>query len=615
MVTISNKNNVEITPRRYQQRANQTEEAHAKSISNFAEAARILLRSCTQRHKGCNRNPGEISMPKRLVDLSNSSIRLVETKGMQFERYATLSYCWGTGKHAHELTTENFNEYHRSIPETTIPATLKDTARLVRQMGLRYVWIDALCIIQNDHEDWKIESGRMHTTYSCAYICISALYAISSDAGLSQGWIYPMKDVFPKAVEQHLLRQNLSFISEFKSFPLNQRGWTLQERFLSSRLLHIGMVDIWLECRESLVSFNSKNDCTYPQSIGSTGTFLGLEEFGEIVSQISGHSVPSESNILHSWYYLILEYCPRKLTKETDRLIAIDGIRKLYQSYMNCEYICGLWEYDIYNGLLWFHGGGIASDMSSCLLDPLSIDLYNETREDEPEPVSYHASTKLKKAIYRKLNRQHKLELDRDGFRSAQNSQTVWFGATPSWSWASICNPINLCYIDSEECFTFMGHTVPRLRMEVRESTHLIVQGIERACLGAIGTIAVARIKSACGITQLDYHVHENRTETIMKVRGRSNVFLDQAMDDESLECHAVLVYQSGFNTDGDYRSHHTLLLLENILESHFHNQSGRAVKGRTFKRIGMAFIESHFRRFFRRMHPRFEKRELFYLV
>jgi len=125
-------------------------------------------------------------LPKRVIDIGqssgNSALRLYETKG-ESERYICLSHCWGDFQPIC-TTTANINDYKKSISWKSLPKTFQDTVDLARFLNVRYLWIDSLCIIQDDLKDWEREAAEMANIYSKSYLTIAATAAFDCSQGL-----------------------------------------------------------------------------------------------------------------------------------------------------------------------------------------------------------------------------------------------------------------------------------------------------------------------------------------------------------------------------------------------------------------------------------------------
>lgn len=130
----------------------------------------------------------ETESPTRLLfiadceDAQNSSVRLIETHGASHS-YATLSYCWGATNSEWLCTKQNVDQYLLGINREIIPATLRDSIVITASLGIPYIWIDALCIIQDDTSDWATESAKMGGIYHGSLVTIAAAESSDSHGG------------------------------------------------------------------------------------------------------------------------------------------------------------------------------------------------------------------------------------------------------------------------------------------------------------------------------------------------------------------------------------------------------------------------------------------------
>jgi hypothetical protein len=190
-------------------------------------------------------------MPTRLIEVGET-VRLIDSTSIEPSRYVALSHCWGPLKDGEKFCTSkrNVDQLKRRINVEKLPRTFRDTVTIARGLGISYIWIDSLCIIQDDKNDWERESGRMERVFSDAYCTIGASSASSSLDGLittrdrreclklptrSLGTLYvcPSIDDFREHVE----------LGE-----LNRRGWVLQERALSRRSIYFTTTQVYWEC-------------------------------------------------------------------------------------------------------------------------------------------------------------------------------------------------------------------------------------------------------------------------------------------------------------------------------------------------------------------------------
>lgn len=156
---------------------------------------------------------------------------------------------------------------------------------MTRALGLRYLWIDSLCIHQDSAEDWAAEDSQMDKIYKCAWVTLAATSASSSEDGflnyLLQDRIFTMclpsyssdhSDLTnPNAccIHARYMKQGNSsrFEPDVDNTVWNSRGWTLQERHLSRRTIHFSKSQIFWECRRSVESECGQRTLNLPFSI------------------------------------------------------------------------------------------------------------------------------------------------------------------------------------------------------------------------------------------------------------------------------------------------------------------------------------------------------------
>ncbi|RAQ41706.1 hypothetical protein AFGD_000789 [Aspergillus flavus] len=163
---------------------------HVRPTRNCKVAAHKAgqwLKQCTDSHQACSKREKPV-LPKRVVRLVSYNVNpvLYETADGERADYVALSYCWGGEKHL--LTTQNTIRSHKAgIPWSPIPQTLKDAMHLTLELGGEFIWIDALCIIQDDPIDWKEEASKFGSVYRDALITISATAFPNTTSGIFYG--------------------------------------------------------------------------------------------------------------------------------------------------------------------------------------------------------------------------------------------------------------------------------------------------------------------------------------------------------------------------------------------------------------------------------------------
>jgi hypothetical protein len=176
--------------------------------------------------------------------------------------YATLSYRWGNGL-TFTTTSLTIESFKVAIPLDSMPQTFQDAIHVTRRLGLRYLWIDALCILQDSPQDWLEQSAIMGQIYANAWLNISASGALDTWSGfLKQRNIleirscrHPSLLVAPTSPDGTTTNAGKVICPNVPRHDrllnrdvLNTRGWILQERALSKRTLHFGQYEIYWEC-------------------------------------------------------------------------------------------------------------------------------------------------------------------------------------------------------------------------------------------------------------------------------------------------------------------------------------------------------------------------------
>ncbi|KAK4503575.1 hypothetical protein PRZ48_004490 [Zasmidium cellare] len=298
---------------------------------------------CQYHHKDCVRLE-KAPLPTRVIDVGYSddfiSARLQVNRG-QLGRYVTLSHCWGSAKRL-VTSKRNLKKFQTEVPFNQMPKTFQDAIKLTRLLGMRYLWIDALCIVQDDREDWRRESANMCSIYENAAFSISALAATDSSTGFLHNRDIDQCIVTVGDVTFGVRPQLQSIDEALRESKLESRAWCLQERILAPAVLHVGAQQLFWECRACTLSETEPN----PQE----------ERWKEVISSFT--YIPSalgKQQLLQLWYGLVKEYSARELTKPTDRLPAIAGLAdKVRKEFWGSpQYVDGLWLDDLMAGLLW----------------------------------------------------------------------------------------------------------------------------------------------------------------------------------------------------------------------------------------------------------------------
>jgi len=229
-----------------------------ESNSHFS-ILRHWLGECNANHQNCITKPiSQARPPTRLIDVGTTAapcVRLFDTNPDSTLEYIALSHPWGAGPHFCTYRT-NITQHRQEIPVTSpdFPNTFRHAITTTRELGLQYLWIDSICIIQGPDGDFDVEAKRMEGVFSSAYCVIAA----SSARGQRDGFLNPRKErrflQLPGRGEGgggHGLYV-CRFIDNFKEHvlesPLSERGWVLQERALARRTIYFTDWQAYWEC-------------------------------------------------------------------------------------------------------------------------------------------------------------------------------------------------------------------------------------------------------------------------------------------------------------------------------------------------------------------------------
>lgn len=308
-------------------------------------------------------------LPTRLVDVGSADgsgpVHLRLSKEDECGIYAALSYCWGASDLPFITTNESLHERISQIPISNLPATFLHAIQLCRRLGIQYVWIDALCIIQDDKNDWRIEADRMSSIYSRSAITFSATLSADvsqgflNDRKVPEVWL-PWHDF--KDAKQGLLHLRQSSQGWYDLLgdgaPLMKRGWTMQERLLAPRVLHFGQQMFW-ECWTCMRSQDQNPDemteqLTRMAKFNQEGGKYRLSD--AVRNRMARRPLPPiEQNfrIFTYWSRILADFTQRELTVSSDKLPALAGLARKVQQQTGDIYCAGLWRSCLPEFLLW----------------------------------------------------------------------------------------------------------------------------------------------------------------------------------------------------------------------------------------------------------------------
>jgi len=329
---------------------------------------RQLLGHCTSK---CHPETSSSFMPTRLIDVGHNESavpRLVlssDIHEIEPTKYAALSYCWGDETDAEsqfKTETSTLEQRCEGLPSEFMTPTTNDAITLAKAIGLRYLWIDALCIIQDDKDDWSHESSQMGLVYRHAFVTFCSLNSNSCHESFlhrAPAIAIPFQSNIRKVVKgSYLIRLRPASLKmgrtkyrrDYLLSAWNTRCWTYQEEEMSTRLLLFGSLRMHFACARCQWSEGDEA----PQDRSNNLRIL------DKIIMFKDCRI-SSGELYKSWSLTICNYGHRSVTSETDRLPAIAGLARMLGEALQDQYLAGLWKGDLQYGLTWYSRGDMLS--------------------------------------------------------------------------------------------------------------------------------------------------------------------------------------------------------------------------------------------------------------
>ncbi|KAK0745512.1 heterokaryon incompatibility protein-domain-containing protein, partial [Schizothecium vesticola] len=310
-------------------------------------------------------------LPRRVIGISADEPTpccLYQSQDGERAEYATLSYCWGTGAQQLTTTSSNLTDHLTALP-SGLGRTILDAIHVCRKIGMRFLWVDALCIIQDDDDDKIDQIARMGSIYKCSTLTIVAACAekvtdgfLRSDPFRSEAYTSMAPPPALPHFELPVFIDESTFGTTYLRFenldrtyasdePLFKRGWTFQELMLSPRALIFDSRHITVKSPgfafEPLVETHVTFQTECPE--------LPAAVFDRREDKSDVHTT-KKSNIYDQhriWSQIIQEYSGRNLTFFTDRLPALAGVAAELARVWDDIYLAGLWRRTLVQHLAW----------------------------------------------------------------------------------------------------------------------------------------------------------------------------------------------------------------------------------------------------------------------
>ncbi|KAI1401569.1 HET-domain-containing protein [Hypoxylon fuscum] len=348
--------------------------------------ARCRVSDCLQSHELCRRSRRDTSfLPSRLINVNAEEFGedvVLESSALvaQGSPYVALSYCWGNHKPECMTTPDTVAKNTQRISWSTLPATFQDAVKFTRSLDINYLWIDSICIIQGDQNDWNKQSGKMFHIYRNAHVTLACLYGHTSTSGLRS---MSAENQSMKVAELRLGQDYCPIYTrrphymgghgntdqddiDLEEGTLLYRAWAYQERMISPRLLFFTESEIIFQCSsipacecgeigDRLAQpFHHKSE--FFKNVVTTNVSTDHETPEPTRHLLTSNREGQQDRIAELWRNAILgQFSQLDLSLSRDRLPALSAIAEQFQRVRRDEtYLAGLWSGSLVEDLLWY---------------------------------------------------------------------------------------------------------------------------------------------------------------------------------------------------------------------------------------------------------------------
>ncbi|KAI1095826.1 heterokaryon incompatibility protein-domain-containing protein [Rostrohypoxylon terebratum] len=321
-------------------------------------------------------------IPTRLIQVDCDVPRLVLKDDVLKSRtepirYAALSYCWGNREEAlsqYKTTKSTLKARLSGFEARKMSKILCDAIYTARALSMSYIWVDALCIIQDDIQDWEKESIQMGRIYENAHVTFFTLASNSCTQGFLERQPALLRIPFRSKINPQIegawgvrlqgidsrlsvLNDDLYINKDLATSNWGKRGWTYQEQALSKACIWFGTSRIHFLCPE------------WSYTEGDAVRSRALPHF-----QLDHLNVPDKhaDSLCWNWYAVVVEqFTERLFTNWTDLFPALSGLAQNFHKTLGGEYLAGIWSIDLHKSL-WFSCVKHPTPSFSALLEQLT---------------------------------------------------------------------------------------------------------------------------------------------------------------------------------------------------------------------------------------------------
>ncbi|KAF2502330.1 HET-domain-containing protein [Lophium mytilinum] len=333
----------------------------ASRKTGFRAVLSEWLKDCDENHSACKR--GNTVLPTRVINVGKKSAEgydpFLHISSGEEGQYAALSHCWGKTTFLKTMKS-NVAKHQSSIPFTALPINFQHAIIVCRAINIQYIWIDSLCILQDDGPDWEIEASRMASIYQNASVVLFASNAADCQGGLwSKKWDksvaqsdeivdfdyinrdgHSSKIIARKSPSHDTLIPGPYLEYEAPS-ALSTRAWAFQEQLLPQRSIFFTGKELLWKCRSGQKCECMQEDYEYQNINDLDKDFWERAHSDDAIERFGG------------WRSLLSIYSRKDITYDSDRLPAISGLAKYMQARGTGIYLAGVWKDDLLESLIW----------------------------------------------------------------------------------------------------------------------------------------------------------------------------------------------------------------------------------------------------------------------
>ncbi|KAK8015073.1 HET-domain-containing protein [Apiospora arundinis] len=267
-----------------------------------------------------------------------------------------MSHCWG----AHmplRLLSSNIDDMQVSIPVARLSQSFKDAIQVLQWLGLDYIWIDSLCIVQDSPADWQKESATMADVYSNSHCNIAATHAADGTHGCfverEARLVEPLKVGvnWGQTPAMYYVAQEDYWERQVMDTPLNARAWVCQERYLAPRTLSFGGKQLYWECQ--CCSASETFPLGLPPGMERMVKSLEPNKDGAAIRRRENAPHTPELDAFALWDEVVRQFSKGQLTFPEDKLVAVSGLASRMHKHIQSDYLAGLWRKHLPHQLLW----------------------------------------------------------------------------------------------------------------------------------------------------------------------------------------------------------------------------------------------------------------------